>query len=205
MSAAATSILAALAVALGAGLGLAVTAAPAAAHTDFLGADPEDGATVDGLPGAIRLEFSDPMDPSLSTVVLRSGDGDNIKLELASGVRPGVLVATVPVSLSPDDGTTTRWTVSFRVVSRDGHPVVGTTKFVVRAPKAEPAPDPSSTPSAETSEPAATSAAAGASGSDDSAASGGNGWLIVVGVGVLALLGLGAAAVMRLAGRDPDA
>lgn len=192
---------------LGAGAGAAT--APAAAHTDFIGADPRDGATVRELPAEVRLEFSDDMDPGLSTVTLQDGAGGSTQLDLSNGAQPTVLVASVPDALGPEDGTVTRWTVTFRVVSRDGHPVAGTSTFVLRTPPSpgtSPASSPSSTADAGAPEPDLGSSTA----SDQDAPGGrepGNGdakWAAAIGVGVLALLAIAIGTVMRLVGRDPD-
>lgn len=192
-------------------LGVGALAVPAAAHADFIGADPHDGANLHELPGAVRLEFSDGMDPGLSTVTLQAGDGESIPLDLTNGAKPTVLVASVPGTPAPEVGTTTRWTVTFRVVSRDGHPVVGTSTFVVRTP-ASPTTPPSQGSSSATetgspepdsvsTEPADAEAAdADEPGTGDSNSA----WLVAIGVGVLALLVLAVGTVMRLVGRDTE-
>lgn len=192
---------------LGAGVG-AVTA-PAAAHTDFIGADPRDGATLRELPAEVRLEFSDDMDPGLSTVTLRGGDGGSTPLDLTNGTQPTVLAAAVPDTLAPNDGTTTRWTVTFRVVSRDGHPVAGSSTFVVRTPLSPRTSPDSSPPSAEDT--ASPGPDPGSSTASDPQAPGGREpgtgeavWPAAIGLGVLALLALAVGTVMRLVGRDTD-
>lgn len=191
-----------------AGGGALATAGPAAGHTDFLGANPHDGASLQQLPDAVRLEFSDDMDPSLSAVTLREGDGAGTSLELVNGDTAAVLVAPVPASVTPGNGTT-RWTVTFRVVSRDGHPVVGSTEFVVRnsepagqVPRTGTTTDPGSPESTPEPPPDLDPVAADGSerGTNDNSAA----WLIAIGVGVLVLLGLAVATVMRFVGRDED-
>lgn len=192
--------------------GIVAVAGPAAAHTDFIGADPHDGANLHALPGEVRLEFSDTMAPGLSTVTLQDGDGRSTTLDVANGGKATVLVATVPDMLAPEDGTTTRWTVTFRVVSRDGHPVVGSTTFAVRTPET-----PTSSPSASSSsslgtvspepEPGASATAEPDVPANDEQGvpEGTDAWPLGVGLGVLALLVLAVAAVMRLvAARDSD-
>jgi methionine-rich copper-binding protein CopC len=208
----ARSVVAQLVLALVAGA-VTLVGAPASAHTDFLGADPRDGSTLRDLPREVRLEFSDDMDPNLSTATIQVGDGDARQLALSNGDRANVLAATLPESLADSltPGTTTRWTLSFRVVSRDGHPVAGSTAFTVRssgsettspssAPSASPTassvPDP---PSSEASEEEAADAP------EAVATDSRKGWLVAVAVGVLVLLVLAVATVMRLVGRDSEA
>lgn len=194
---------------LGAGLG-AVTA-PADAHTDFIGADPPDGATLRELPTDVRLEFSDEMDPGLSTVTLRDRDGASTTLDLANGTNPAVLVAAVPDALVPEDETTTRWTVTFRVVSRDGHPVTGSSTFVVRTPESASASQNQSPPSAtDTASPetrpdtGTTSDPEAPGGREQETGDARTLWPAGIGLGVLALLVLAVGTVMRLTGRGTD-
>ena len=115
----------------------------------------------------------------------------------------------MPASVTPGNGTT-RWTVTFRVVSRDGHPVVGSTEFVVRSPASagqisSPSPGTTASPASPESTPEPppgldTVAADGSDqGTNDNAA-----WLIAIGMGVLVLLALAVATVMRFVGRDED-
>lgn len=185
---------------------------PASAHTDFLGADPRDGSTLRDLPREVRLKFSDDMDPNLSTATIRVGDGDARRLVLSSGARATVLAATLPDSLADSltPGTTTRCTVSYRVVSRDGHPVAGSTAFTVRVSAPETAAPDSDPPSSRTASSAPDGPSSKASDpetvdapeavpSDDR-----RGWLVAVGLGVLVLLVLAVATVMRLVGRDSE-
>lgn len=185
-----------------------LAAAPAGAHTDFLGADPKDGARLDAVPREVALEFSDDMDPQLSTITVRVEGGRSTPLEVTAGARPTVLVAQVPDAVQPPAGRTTQWTVTFRVVSRDGHPVSGTTGFVVRTATATASSTPSDAGSPTASDPGPTdnpdsqvTSPAAADPEEDRAV-----WpLVAVAVGALVLLGGGVAATMRLTGRGRDA
>lgn len=213
-----SATLRAVAVLMVAALGVLVQATPAVAHTDFIAADPHDGASLHELPREIRLEFSEQMDPGLSAINVRGGAGTSVRLEATSGEKPTELVAAVPGSLAPESGTSTQWTVTFRVVSRDGHPVAGTTTFVVRTPtSATPDADPSDTTSASptaapTSTPTSAPAGDGAGGqprainhADQMQKSDTSRWLpLSIGGGVLVMLMLATATVMRLVGRDRD-
>lgn len=196
-------------------LGFGAVAVPAAAHTELIGVDPHDGASLHKLPSEIRLEFSDDMDPRLSTVTLRAGDADGARLDLAKGVESTVLVASVPGTFAPEVGTTTRWVVTFRVVSRDGHPVSGSSTFVVRTPASETASPtessavaptdvaPSAEPPSLDGDPGSTQAR-GPETADEPGTDGNSAWLVAIGVGVLALLALAVGTVMRLVGRDTE-
>lgn len=192
---------------LTASVAVTLTTAPVAAHTDFVGSDPRDGARLDGIPGEVLLEFSDEMDPQLSTVTARVDSGDNTPLEVTSGANRTVLAAAIPDALTPPDGSSTRWTVTFRVVSDDGHPVVGTTQFYVPVPSTPSPSAPGGDDAATDSDPSSTETTEGAAASeadpdraDDQAA-----WpLVALGVGALLLLLGAVGATMRLVGRDRD-
>jgi methionine-rich copper-binding protein CopC len=175
---------------------LVLAAPPAGAHTDFVRSDPTDGARLDEIPREVALEFSDDMDPQLSTVILSTERGHSTPLKVTNGARPTILVAELPAATDPADGGATRWTITFRVVSRDGHPVVGSTQFLVRAPS----PDTSDARAGET----AGGLAAGEPGTStagDRAA-----WpLVALGVGALLLVAGAVGAIMRLTGRGRDA
>lgn len=196
-----------------AGAGVVLVISPAGAHTDFIGADPHDGASLHAVPRTLELEFSDAMDPALSTVNLQVEGGDNTPLELRNGANLNVLIATVPTSLDPDDRTTTAWRISFRVVSRDGHPVAGTSQFVVRTPESAPATgstSPSPTPESTESPDAAKDRSAvemdAPDGSGRRTSETREVWpLVALAVGALLLLALTVGAVMRAVRRDPDA
>ena len=195
-----------LAVVLGASACALLAAAPAEGHTDFIGAEPRDGVTLREVPRDVQLEFSDAMDPSLSTVTVEIDGGVSSRLELTTGAQKSVLVAATPSSLIPAPGTTTRWTIRFRVVSRDGHPVTGTTAFVVwmNEPQKPSAVSPSSPGSAASDSLQDSGPESGPVSAEDSG-DGASAWpLLAIGAAVLALLALAAGAVMRLAGRGFD-
>lgn len=110
---------------LGAALGV-VLVSPASAHTDLVSATPSSGSTLDGVPAGVQLAFSTSVQARLAQVVVRDADGrDHVVGPVASfdsrvearveGLRPG------------------RYTVAYRVVAADGHPVVGHYAFVVAA------------------------------------------------------------------------
>jgi methionine-rich copper-binding protein CopC len=104
---------------------LAVTggigAAPASAHASLLRAVPGDGATVTTAPSQVRLVFDEAMRAPASIVVTGP-----------SGAR--VQTGTVRVrdnaaSVRVDVTAAGRYSVAFRVVSEDGHPVSAQTSF----------------------------------------------------------------------------
>ena len=159
-------------------------AAPAWAHNELRGVVPARNATLAAAPAEVVLEFAERLNPRYTTVAVTGPDGGSV----ADG-RPRVDGdrAVQPLRAAAD-GT---YTVVFRVVSLDGHPVQGRTRFTVRAPApstpstaAGPRPAYASTlPSPAAQSPAAQSPAAQ---SGWPAA----GWLIPV-VALLAVAGAG--------------
>lgn len=180
--------------------------APAGAHTDFVGSDPKDGARLDEVPREVALEFSDDMDPRLSTITLRLGGGPTTRLPVTGGATASELVAQVPDAMQPPAARETEWTITFRVVSRDGHPVSGTTGFVVRTATTPSTPSDGSSPTSSGPGPTDTTDSQVTSRAAAEPAEGRAVWpLVAVGIGALVLLGGAVAATMRLTRRGRDA
>lgn len=105
------SLLALLCLVLGAG--------PAAAHASLVGSDPEDGASLATLPSSVTLTFNETIgNPAYVAVI--APDGSKVDVANVSAVD-----ATVTAAIAPADQKG-RYSVSYRVVSADGHPVEGT-------------------------------------------------------------------------------
>ncbi|MEU7750289.1 copper resistance CopC family protein [Micromonospora sp. NPDC049101] len=158
---------------------LLVPAAPAWAHNSLKSATPARDATVPSAPTEVALEFMQRLDPAFTTIVLT----DAAKRKLATG-EPVVAGAksTVQVTDTLPNGT---YTVAYRVVSVDGHPVQGSYPFTVADPASSAAP----TAGAGTS--AATASAAAGVQSD-----GGPGAGVLVAGAVLAVLAVLAAGLL---------
>ncbi|MCX5275320.1 MULTISPECIES: copper resistance CopC family protein [Streptomyces] len=163
--------------------------APAAsAHTDLTSSSPSDGATLDTLPSNIRLTFSDEMTDEYAKIALTAPDGSPAGVADPQVDGKGAALAVKPGLPS---GT---YTVGYRVVSADGHPVSGSYSFTVRAAATgttAPVPAPSSPPPAPSGaaphdsgdSPAPTAIADGSSPSSSVATSVGLGVLIVAAAG----------------------
>lgn len=94
--------------------------APAQAHDTLLESDPADGATLETSPEAITLTFSsDILD--VSPLVRISDESGEQLAEITPTVDGPVATATLTEPLPA--GT---YTVQWRVVSGDGHPIEGT-------------------------------------------------------------------------------
>lgn len=120
--------LAALALVLGvlAGLGTAVLgAATAAAHATLQATTPEADQLLGTPPSEIRLVFDEPVEVSLGGIEVLTPDGD--RLDAPAEVLDGGLEVVVPFEGS-ERGT---YTVGWRAVSEDGHPISGSFVFHV--------------------------------------------------------------------------
>ncbi|MEU7650469.1 copper resistance CopC family protein [Micromonospora taraxaci] len=113
---------------------LLVPAGPAWAHNSLRTATPVQQSTVTSAPTEIVLEFMSRLDPTFTTIVLT----DAAKRKVVTG-EPVVAGAksTVQVTDTLPNGT---YTVAYRVVSADGHPVQGSYPFTVADPTSTAAP-----------------------------------------------------------------
>ncbi|RNL81331.1 copper resistance CopC/CopD family protein [Nocardioides marmorisolisilvae] len=107
--------------------GLVLGAGPASAHTELLGSDPAQGAVVPTAPGEATLRFNEPIRVVTSAVHLFTAEG----AELATTAR--AIDHRVVVDL-PGAVATGTYTLAWRVISADGHPVAGALTFSVGAP-----------------------------------------------------------------------
>jgi copper transport protein len=108
-------------------------AQPAFAHAALRESDPRDGAVLKSAPRDITLTFTESV--SLLDDSLRVLDPDNRAVETDEPGRAGKRSDTVRVNLPPNlaDGT---YTIAWRVVSADSHPVSGALIFSVGEPSA---------------------------------------------------------------------
>ena len=121
-----------LAAALVAASALCLQAAPASAHAVLLRTEPSPQTTVADRPTAVRLVFSEPVEAVFGAVRLFDVDGERVATGEAR--HPGGTRTELAVPLPEiDDGT---YTVTWRVVSDDGHPVRGGFVFYVGSPSA---------------------------------------------------------------------
>jgi copper transport protein len=122
------SVVRALASAVGVVAIVAATAGPAAAHAVLLRSEPSPQTTVKTPPEAVRLRFSEPVEVAFGAVRVFDVDGKRVdtgKITTAAGRREVVVPAHMP------EGT---FTVTWRVVSTDGHRITGGFQFYVGAP-----------------------------------------------------------------------
>ncbi|PPA60240.1 copper resistance CopC family protein [Micromonospora chalcea] len=172
---------------------LLVPATPAAAHNSLQEATPARDARLTTAPTQVTLRFLQRLNPAFTTITLRDSTDRQVPASA-----PAVDGATGTVTIEEPLGNGT-YTVAYRVVSRDGHPVQGSYRFTVADPAAPPAAAPSPATDASTgtsaSAPAGTSEGADASPASADASTGADDGGLPVGI----LVG-GAVAAVAAAG-----
>lgn len=129
-----------------------VTAASASAHAELVRITPDVDAQLTTAPKEVVMEFSEAVSASFATVVVTTSAG----VSVTSG-KPTVVGTKVTQALVPRMAAGA-YRVAFRVVSNDGHPVAGESRFTLTlAPTTSPStspPSPSSpaTPSVATTD-----------------------------------------------------
>ncbi|MFC4333969.1 copper resistance CopC family protein [Salininema proteolyticum] len=93
----------------------------ASAHAALLETSPEDGAALDAAPETVTFTFNEDLDPDNSQVGASGPDGD---LDLAEPSVDGNTLTQPMTYTAPGE-----YTVSYRVLSEDGHNVSGTIAF----------------------------------------------------------------------------
>ncbi|WP_061294777.1 copper resistance CopC family protein [Herbidospora cretacea] len=167
---------------------LLLPAAPAAAHTSLRGSDPAENAQVAVL-SKMTLEFTESV--RFPAVVLTGPDGERYENGKPRVEGRKVIQDVGPAQALPS-GT---FTIAYRVVSKDGHPVEGEIPFTyapVDTPKAGSA-EPSTAQPALAQAAAPSENPAGKTGDDDRQIPA---WIWVVVFGI-AGIGIGMAFSMR--------
>ena len=102
-----------------------VWTAPVIAHAALDSITPADGAVLREPPADIRLIFNERLIEASVRVVVSNGSGDVVIRD-----RSVVSGATVTVPWNPDlPGDS--YTIAYRVVSGDGHPITGSSTFTL--------------------------------------------------------------------------
>ena len=149
------------------------SAAPAAAHNSQIGSSPAAGAVMDAAPDHVTVRFdADLMDVG-EALVVRAADGTIV----STGI-PTIKGNAIRTDLRTDVPAG-EYTVAYRIVSKDGHPVTATFTYTLTSGStiSAPAPTPASAPART---PEATPAPAAASDPPPTAQGGGPGVLVYV-------------------------
>jgi methionine-rich copper-binding protein CopC len=165
---------------------LLLGAAPAYAHARLESSTPADGSSVASAPDTVSLTFSDDIQAEFASMTLVGPDGTNYQTGDVSASSGTVTTSVKPL------GPAGAYTIGYRVVSDDGHPVQGKVAFTLTAPgpaAAAPA------AAAATPEPApAVAPQANAQGSSSTPV-----WPWIL--GAVILVGAGATAALRMSRR----
>ena len=183
---------------------LSVLMAPTgSAHADLQVSTPEDGESLEVAPEKIRLTFSEELFEELVEISILDVAGDLYStVEVEQTPPPGTYVIFPwPTQAPPGE-----YSIAYRVVSADGHPVTGTMSFSYAATAPEPTPS-DSTPSVESSTPASspTASTPSASSADESSTSSStdsSSSMPLVVYGVVLLLGVIAASAILVRARQ---
>jgi len=170
-----------------------LTAAPAWAHNSLVEASPAKNATLTEAPEQVELTFLQKLDPDLLTIVVTGADKQPVPV---GAPEADGKVGRVAFEQPPANGA---YTVAYRVVSQDGHPVQGSYKFTVSAAASAAPAEPSATASVAPS-PVVSSAAPAAVTSiapelAAAADEGGTSWGLIIGVIALILVLVGGVVV----------
>lgn len=172
------------------GLGLFAMATPAFAHNSLTSSNPVNEATMDVGPQTVVLTFDQPIQEGdgLNSVAVTGPDGNEWQ---AGPAQVDSNVVTAPVRELGPKGT---YTIGFRIVSADGHPVSGKLTFTLTtAGNGTPAP---------ANQGGGTTVAGSIGGGSGDAGGGLPIWVWLVGAAVL--LGAGLFVALRIGGKQPE-
>lgn len=100
-------------------------ALPASAHSTLISATPEDGATLDEPPEAVVLTFNEDVTDLGSDIVVTGPNGDEATAGETTIDGPEI---SRPLA---DDLPAGEYTITWRAVSADGHPISGEFTFTL--------------------------------------------------------------------------
>ncbi|MFN3538586.1 MAG: copper resistance protein CopC [Rhodococcus sp. (in: high G+C Gram-positive bacteria)] len=103
----------------------ALSIAPAAAHATLQSSNPAENSVLDAAPDEVTLTFNQSVQSNFATVTVVGSDG----MDWAAS-DPVIDGSTVTVDLD-GLGAGGEFTIGYRVVSADGHPITGSIPFQV--------------------------------------------------------------------------
>ncbi|MGH3765849.1 MAG: copper resistance protein CopC [Pseudonocardiaceae bacterium] len=118
-------------------LGLLLGAGPADAHATLISTDPGQGAVLAAIPATVSLTFSEPVVVAADGVRVFGPDGAPVDNGRAAHLGRSSAVGVGVPAARAQQGT---YTVSWRVISADSHPVAGAFTFSVGHPSMTRAP-----------------------------------------------------------------
>lgn len=109
------------------------SAAPASAHAVQTGSSPTEGSVVDSAPREVRVTWSEEVSASDGAIRVLGPDGKRVDKNKVRAVGGSDVERAVSLKSDLPKGT---YTVAWRAVSADSHPVAGAFTFSVGAPSA---------------------------------------------------------------------
>ncbi|SDR05519.1 copper resistance CopC family protein [Arthrobacter crystallopoietes] len=172
---------------LAAALVLLQPASGAFAHDDLLGSNPADGDTVEQMPGDIVLRYSANVVGLGSTVLIQDAEG-NDWTDGETRIVDDAMIQEVRSGAPAGE-----YTVLWRAVSSDSHPIEGTLTFTVAGPaesQAAPENTPAASPAAAPAPATPTDSAlpSEAAGDSEQAATGTDATGVLIGAAVVLVL-----------------
>lgn len=162
-------------------LGVQLGSGAAYAHSALVSSNPPADGVLEQSPTTIELTFNQQVSESFATIAVREGADTQVEVS-APSVSGATVTSRVPGDLAPGS-----YTVGYRVVSADGHPITGQFAFTIAgAQSAQGSPAVSEDTSAATTPPTSAPVASGGDNEDGSLDSN---WIVVV-VIVAVVLGL---------------
>ena len=101
--------------------------ASAYAHGTVESASPKNGATLTAPPSEIRLKFSEPLEPTFTSVKLVGPSGQEVATTEKARVEDGKTVVQPLPTLAPG-----AYKAQWMSVGHDGHPIHGELTFTVK-------------------------------------------------------------------------
>ena len=96
----------------------------ALAHSEKEGTTPADGAELTETPEMIHMVFDDPMRVTMARLL--NANGAEMPMERGTGLDPSLEFHAEPEPLAPG-----RYTVEWRGLASDGHPMQGSFSFQI--------------------------------------------------------------------------
>jgi len=97
-------------------------------HNELIGTDPTDGARLDTGPARVTLIFDLPAQRGFSTIIVTGPDGN--QWQAGPATEDGTTVSAPVRPLGPAGD----YTVAWRIISVDGHPLSATLRFTLTTP-----------------------------------------------------------------------
>ncbi|CAM4338671.1 copper resistance CopC family protein [Nocardia ninae] len=154
-------------------------AGPALAHSELVSSDPAPDGIIAVAPQRVELVFNQNIEQQFANLTVTAEDGTSW-----APTKPTVEGAKARADIRPAIPAG-RYTVAYRVVSADGHPIAGTYSFTLTQAPDLPPPD-SAAPQAQPAAPSATARPESAPAGDGSAVR----WILACALGGLLIAGM---------------